>query len=140
MLLNLSLIAKMHLVNLTILFTLNKNIPIIRRERFSGEIVKIDNCSLTLFSSGKVIATGKHISEEKRKIVEQVLKDRNFEVKIVSTKIINMVFSGQVSLATSWFEATRLPCFTYEPELFPSCVWRAGTACAAALWSTALSC
>ena len=118
----------MHLVNLTVLFAPNKNIPIIRREKFSGEIIKVSNCSLTLFSSGKIIATRKHSYEKKIELVTALLKDRNFEGEIESSKIINIVFTSQITLATLWSEATRLSCFTYEPELFPSCIWRRGNA------------
>ena len=118
----------MYLVNLTVLFTFSQPIIINRKKNFSGEIIKKYACSFTLFSSGKILVTGKQSYREKEELVARLLKDRGCVGEILSGKIVNIVFTGKVHLKTSWQQTTSLGFFVYEPELFPSCVWRSGSA------------
>jgi TATA-box binding protein (TBP) (component of TFIID and TFIIIB) len=127
----------MKIVNIVNLYILSKPINLellkeklpqidYRKTRFNGAILKFNNVSLLIFSSGKIILTGTKTQVYSKKIINSFLdmiQDKDLYIK--SRKTVNMTSSTKLPFKFNIFDFIKTyKEASWEPEIFPAMYWK----------------
>lgn len=89
---------------------------------FSGYILNHGKVKILIYRSDKINIVGVKSIDEAINILKLVLP----EVSIIEMRIVNIVASGTIDFAINLNKIIQYPEFTWEPELFPGIMFRAG--------------